>query len=265
VAPPGFLRRWLEHPLTRGRDLDHPGTTALRREIVRGKPFLRRLYLEWYGSIREVLPGGPGAVLELGSGAGMFPDVVPEAITSEVFACPGVRLVADGRALPFAAGALRAVVLVDVLHHVPDCRMFFAEAARCVRPGGVVAAIEPWVTAWSRVVYGRLHHEPFDPERAQWAFPTSGPLSGANGALPWIVLARDRARFEAEFPQWRIREIRPIMPVAYLLSGGVSLRALAPGWAYPLVRGAERIAGPWNDHLAMFARLVLERSGESVG
>ena len=253
------LRRWLEHPLTRGLDLDDPTTTARRREVVRSKPFLRRLYLEWYASIRAALPAGRGAVLELGSGGGMLLDVLPEAITSEVFPCPGVHLVADGRLLPIAAEALRAIVLVDVLHHVPDCRSFFAEAARCVRSGGVVVAIEPWVTAWSRFVYRRFHHEPFDPERPDWSFPASGPLSGANGALPWIVLQRDRARFEAEFPQWRIREIRPMMPVSYLLSGGVSLRAIAPGWLYPLVRTGELLVERWINQVGMFARLVLER------
>src|SRR5262249_31802772 len=38
------------------------------------------------------------------------------------------------------------------------------QATRCVRSGGVVAMIEPWVTPWSRFVYTRLHHEPFQPE-----------------------------------------------------------------------------------------------------
>ena len=254
-----MIGRWLEHPLMRGRDLDDPGTTALRRDVIRSKPFLRRLYAEWYGTIAAALPAGRGAVVELGSGAGSFAEVVPEAVTSEVFACPGVRLVADGRALPFAAGSLRALVMVDVLHHVPDCRRLFREAARCVRPGGVLAAVEPWVTPWSRWVYRRFHHEPFDPERASWTFPSSGPLSGANGALPWIVLSRDRRIFEAEFPCWRVREIRPLMPVSYLLSGGVSLRALAPGWAYPVVRAAERLSRRWSDGAAMFAHIVLER------
>jgi SAM-dependent methyltransferase len=259
------LRRWLEHPLTRGRDLDDPATTAIRREVIRTKPFLRRLYLDWYAAVRAFLPQGPGAVLELGSGAGMLREVVPEAITSEVFQCGGVHLVADGRALPIAPGALRAVVMVDVLHHVPDCRRLFAEAARCVRPGGVLVAIEPWVTPWSRLVYGHLHHEPFDPDRAEWTFPSAGPLSGANGALPWIVLARDRERFVTEFPQWSIRVVRPMMPVAYLFSGGVSLRSFAPGWSYSAVRGLERLAEPWLKHLAMFALLVLDRSGRATG
>jgi SAM-dependent methyltransferase len=256
----GALRRWLEHPLTRGRDLDDPATTALQREIIRSKPFLRRLYLEWYARVRDALPAGPGGVLELGSGGGLLPEVVPEAITSEVFPTPGAMLVADARVLPIASGALRAIVMVDVLHHLPDCGAFLAEAARCVRPGGAIVAVEPWVTAWSRLVYGRLHHEPFDPEREGWTLPSTGPLSTANGALPWIVLSRDRSRFEASFPQWRIRGIRPMMPVSYLLAGGVSMRALAPGFAYPLVRRAEALAAPWMDRLAMFALIQLERT-----
>ena len=36
--------RLLALPATRGLDLDAPETTALRREIVRGKPFLRAVY-----------------------------------------------------------------------------------------------------------------------------------------------------------------------------------------------------------------------------
>ena len=39
--------------------------------------------------------------------------------------------------------------------------------------------IEPWVSAWARFVWGRLHHEPFAPEASSWRIPSSGPLSGA--------------------------------------------------------------------------------------
>lgn len=254
------ILRWLEHPLTRGVALDDPRTTALRREIIRSKPFLRRLYGEWYGAVRDGVPAGPGAILELGSGGGTLRDVLPEGITSEVRAYPGVDLVADGLRLPIADGSLRALVLVDVLHHLPDVRLFFTEAARCVRPGGAILAIEPWVSWWSRWVYGHFHHEPFDPTRSEWAFPSTGPLSGANGALPWIVFERDRARFEADFPEWSIRRIRPMMPISYLLSGGVSMRSLAPGWLFPAVRLGEEILEPWISSLAMFAAVTLERS-----
>ena len=253
------LRRWLEHPLTRGLDLDDPRTTRLRRRVLAEKPFLRRIYQEWYGEIARSLPPGPEPVLELGAGAGFLGDFVPGLIRSEVFQTPGIDAVLDGLALPFAGGSLRGIAMTNVLHHLPRPLDFFAEAARCVRPGGGVTMIEPWVTPWSRLVYTRLHHEPFDPASPGWELAGGGPLSGANGALPWILFARDRERFQREAPAWEIRSIAPLMPFRYLVSGGVSLRSLMPAASFPLWRGLERALSPWGDRLAMFAHVVLER------
>ena len=121
--------------------------------------------------------------------------------------------------------------------------------------------IEPWVTGWSRLVYGHLHHEPFRPQAEEWGFPSSGPLSGANSALPWILFERDRDRFEQEFPQWEVREIQLIMPFRYLVSGGVSLRSLMPGWSFGLWRALEKVLLPWMDQWAMFALVTLVMIG----
>ena len=253
------LRRWLEHPLTRGLDIDDPGTTHLRRRILAGKPFLRRIYEEWYRAIAASLPHGSAPVLELGAGAGFLADFVPGLVRSEVFYTPGLELVLDGLALPFAAGSLRGIAMTNVLHHLPRPLRFFAEAARCVRPGGVVTMIEPWVTPWSRWVYTRLHHEPFLPESREWEIAAGGPLSGANGALPWILFQRDRERFEREAPEWRVRSVEPMMPFRYLVSGGVTLRGLMPAATYPLWRGLEKVLSPAIGRLAMFAHVVLER------
>jgi SAM-dependent methyltransferase len=258
--PASLLKNLLAHPLTRGLDIDDPRTTELRRRIVREKPFLRRIYDEWYRLIAAALPPGHGRVLELGSGAGFLGDYVPGLLTSEIFPCPGVSLVLDGQRMPFADASLRGVVMTDVLHHLPRARAFFAEAARCVRPGGAVVMIEPWVSRWSRLIYTKLHHEPFRPDADAWEFPATGPLSGANGALPWIIFRRDRATFEHEFPQWRVERVEPFMPLRYLLSGGVSLRSLMPGVAFGPWRAIERAAGPWRDGLAMFALICLTRS-----
>ncbi len=254
----GFLTRWLQHPLTAGLDVDDPETTSRRRAIIRGKRFLSRLYSEWYDLIRARLPSGAGDVVELGSGAGFLKERIPGAVTTDVFPVEGVDLVLppDGR-LPFPDGAVKAVVMTDVLHHIPAPRALFREAARAVRPGGAMVMIEPWVSPWSRFVYGRLHSEPFRPEAETWEFPSTGPLSGANGALPWILFHRDRARLEKEFPEWRIAAVEPLMPVAYLLSGGVSMRALCPGWMYGPCRAVERALGPGA---AMFALIVLDRT-----
>lgn len=254
-----MLNALLQHPLTRGLDLDDPRTTALRRAIIAEKPFLRRTYEEWYSRIAAELPPAPGAVLELGSGTGFLARAVPDLIASDVFACPDLDAVLDGHRLPLADGSLRAIVMTNVFHHLAQPRRFLAEAARCVRPGGALVLIEPWVTPWSRLVYTHLHHEPFRPDAPEWEFPSIGPLSGANGALPWIVFARDRERLAAEFPRWRLRSVTPLMPLRYLLSGGVSLRALMPGWSFGLWRGVEGLLEPWMGQLAMFARIVLVR------
>jgi SAM-dependent methyltransferase len=258
-----MLRRWLAHPLTDGLDLDHPQTTELRRQIICQKSFLRNIYREWYAAIVSALPPGNAPVLEIGSGAGFLSELIPNLITSDVFVCSGARIALSGLALPITDGALRAIVMTDVLHHLPHPRRFFAEAARCVFPGGVMVMIEPWVTPWSRLIYTRLHHEPFRPEAAEWEFPSSGPLSGANSALPWIVFERDRQQFEDEFSEWNIQAITPMMPFRYLVSGGISLRSLSPDWSFGLWRGLEVALQPWMDRLAMFARIVLRRTDAS--
>jgi len=92
--------------------------------------------------------------------------------------------------------------------------------------------IEPWVTSWSRLVYRHLHHEPFRPQATEWECPANGPLSGANGALPWMIFERDRDQFEREYLVWQVRLIKPLMPFRYLVSGGVSMRSLMPSWSF---------------------------------
>jgi SAM-dependent methyltransferase len=254
-----WLRNRLAHPLARGRDLDDPSTTALRRRIIAEKPPLADIYREWYAWLNRQLPSGHGRVLELGSGAGSMRDAVPGVITSDIFAVPGIDLMLDAQRLPFADGSLRGIVMTNVLHHVPDLRLFFREARRCVRPGGVVAMIEPWRTPWSSFVYRRLHHEPFAADARDWTVGGDGPLSDANGALPWIVFSRDRQQFEREFPEWRISRVEPLMPLRYLLSGGVSLRSLVPAWTFGAWKRVDRFLERWPARFAMFAGIALEK------
>ena len=230
-------------------NIDDPATTASRRQLIRKKRSLRSIYEEWYSLIRESLP--PGKVLEVGSGPGFLENV----ITSDVFPLPGLDLALDARQLPFRSHALGAIVMVDVLHHISRPREFLAESVRVLQSGGRIVMVEPWVSRWSRFIYGNFHHEPFRPGAESWEFPSGGPLSAANGALPWMIFERDRDVFAAEFPELQVIAIRPMMPFRYLLSGGLSKPALAPSWIFPLVRRIERVM----PSLAMFAFIVIER------
>jgi hypothetical protein len=84
-------------------------------------------------------------------------------------------------------------------------------------------------------------------------------MSGANGALPWIVFERDRDRFEKEFPGLRLRSIRYHTPLRYLLSGGVSRRNLAPGWSFGLTTALEKLGKPVAAWFSMFQTIELVR------
>lgn len=209
--------------------------------------------------LAKELPAGEEQVLELGSGAGYCERFIPNLITSEIFHCSRVKVVADGQQMPFADSSLRAIIMTDVLHHMPCLERFFAEASRCLRKDGKILMIEPWVTPWSRFVYTHLHHEPFCPEAETWSFSSTGPLSGSNSALPWIVFVRDRSRFESLFPELSIERIRPFLPFRYLISGGVGLRSLMPGFTHAAWAGLERMLDAQMSRLAMFAFISLRR------
>lgn len=210
------------------------------------------------------LPEMDGPVLELGSGAGFFKDYYAgEVISSEVFYCPSVQVVLNGQRLPFRDHCLRAIVMTNVLHHLPRVRVFFHEACRCLLPGGAIVMVEPWVSQWSSWIYAHLHTEPFLPEAHAWEFPETRPLSGANDALPWIVFERDRRQFECEFDQLSIRSIQLLMPFCYLVSGGVSMRALMPGWSFKAWQSFETLFNTRMSKWAMFACITL-RQGDNI-
>jgi len=252
-----LLKGFLEHPLTRGMDVYDEKTTALRLQIVRSKPFLRKIYSEWYKNIASYYTGR-SKVLEIGSGAGFLREFLPQLITSDLFIIPGVDYKVDARDIKLEIASLEGIILTNVLHHIPDCNLFFQEAVRVVKKGGSVIMIEPWNTTWSRLIYQKLHHEPFITDWSEWRFPSTGKQSAANGALPWIVFERDKHLFEELYPNLIIHSIRPFMPFAYLLSGGMSMRNLAPGWLYPVVRFIEKHIN--EEKYGMFALIVLKRA-----
>lgn len=228
-------------------DLDAPEVTLLHRRIIQKKKFLRNLYLDFYRTLASHIPGiEQKTCVELGSGGGFIKEIYPRVRTSDVLRLPGVDACFSALAMPFRNGSIDAFLMIDVFHHVPDAFVFLSEMERCLKPGGDIVMIEPANTPWGRFFYQNFHHEPFDPSGA-WTFPSDGPLSSANGALPWIVFQRDRAEFERKFPSLELKVFRAHTPIAYLLSGGVSMRQLIPSAGYHPVRALESVlsfAGP---------------------
>ncbi|HXW05576.1 MAG TPA: class I SAM-dependent methyltransferase [Vicinamibacterales bacterium] len=255
-----WLRGVLGHPMARGIDLDSAEATAVHARIIREKSFLRRVYLHYYEqyerAIGRAAPGG--LVIEVGSGAGFYHEVRPSVVSVDLRAGAYVDVLGSALALPFRAGSASAILLLNVLHHLPDPAAFFRECERVLKPGGRVCLVEPYVGPLSRRLILPFHHEPWD-EAAGWTLPAAGPLTGANMALPWIVFCRDRARYDADFPNLPVDSIRLHTIVLYLVSGGVSMRALLPASLFRLVVWLERLAAPAGPLLASMMTIELVR------
>jgi len=255
------LKSWLLLPeVLEIKDLDEPENIHLLRQIIKRKPFLFKTYKIFYRDLIDKIKDAPsdGSLVELGSGASFLKQEVPYLITSDVLPYAGVDRVFSALDMPMGTNSVSAFVMVDVLHHIKDSRIFFREVDRCLKIGGKMVMIEPANTGWSRFIYKNFHHEPFN-TRGTWGFEEGGPLSGANMAIPWIIFCRDRQQFEQEFAQFRIRSISCHTPLRYLLSGGLSVRQLVPSWFYQFIQVVEWLLSPINRYVGLFMTIEIEK------
>ena len=123
------------------------------------------------------------------------------------------------------------MVCLDLVHHLARPRDFFAEAARVLRPGGRLAAIEPWVSPMSYPIYRWLHEEgcdlgidPWDPFAARAG---AKEAFEGNGALTWRVVRSGDARQWAGMGLGPPR-VRALNAFGYLLTLGFRKGSLLP-------------------------------------
>lgn len=217
------------------------------------------MYKEWYADFAARISGvPPGKLLEIGSGGGFLKEMIPQVITSDVMPLDHCEMIFSAERMPFGDEELSAVVMLNVFHHIPKPWMFLQEAERTLKTGGKVVMTEPANSFMGRFVYRNFHHEPFEPAGG-WEIASSGPLSGSNQALPFIYFERDRAEFERRFPSLRINTIRYHTPFRYVLSGGVSRKALVPNASFGFLTGAESLLAPLSRVLGLFMTVELEK------
>ena len=255
------ILRFLQLPyMSRMKDLDDPQITILRRGIIQENVFLKNLYTDFYSTFKRSLKHIPKRrkLVELGGGGGFIKKIIPDVITSDVIKLPDVDLHFSATDMPFKNESIDRFFMLNVIHHIHDTRLFFKEIDRCLKRGGMLIAIEPANTLWSRFIYQNFHYEEFNPQ-GDWTLKSQKALSDANGALPWIIFVRDRKKFQKLFPRLTIRNIIPHTPIQYLVSGGVSYRQLLPSWTYPFVKGIEDLATPLSRYIGMFYTIEIEK------
>lgn len=259
-----MIRRLLAEPRLLDADPDAPGFVDLHRRILASKPLTRSVFLETYRACRaadERHLRGDGARVEIGAGASFLGTVYRDVMMTDIKPVAGIERVVDAMAMPFAAGSVRAIYGMHCFHHLPDPARFLAELVRVLAPGGGCILVEPYHGPLAAFLYRRLFTtEGFDPHQQEWQTPTSGPMSGANQALSYIVFVRDRDRLRSDYPQLELVLMRPLTSwVRYLASGGLNFRTLAPGWSDRVLRGVELALAPAARWLALHQLLVLRR------
>src|SRR6187402_25446 len=125
-------------------ELDDPKATLAHRDIILQKPFLKKLYNDWYDVfIKKAKEIKTGKYLEIGSGGGFLKEVFPEVITSDILNLPGVDQVFSAEELPFKENELASIMMLNVFHHIPKPYLFLKEAERTLVKGGKIIMIEP--------------------------------------------------------------------------------------------------------------------------
>jgi SAM-dependent methyltransferase len=108
-------------------------------------------------ALLEAHGGNGGILLDLGSGLETFPLStcwLGRRVAIDLLHGNGVDVVADGQALPLGEQTVDAVLLMEVLEHVPNPQGLLQECARVLRSGGHLCVTVPQ--------YHILHNHPAD-------------------------------------------------------------------------------------------------------
>lgn len=229
------------------------------KNLIKKKGLLHKIYLDFYQSLKpKGVPKGP--IVEIGSGGGFLKEIIPEAITSDVIAGPGIDKVFFAEKMPFKKNSVSAFLMIDVLHHIKDSRKAFTQMQRCLNKHGKIIMIEPFNSLWGYFIYKYLHYEHFDPS-AGWEVKGKGRMSDSNTALPWIIFVRDRKVFKEKFPNLQIVRVQGHSPFRYLLSGGLTKPQFAPTFTYPLIKFIEdKLLSPFGNLIGMFVTIELQKN-----
>lgn len=226
-------------------------------DVLRSDPYIHELYRYIFERLRTYLPT-EGRTLEIGSGTGISRQYLGGSVLTDIVHHDSLDVNCTAENLPFADGCFDAIVLKDALHHIPEVRKFLNESSRVLRPGGSVIIFEPYWGLLARYVYRFLHQEPYDAKAKSWEFESSDPWD-SNQAISFILLRRDRAKFETEFPQFRIEEQEVLIGPSFLLSGGVSRRTPISGRLLKTLLAWEKRRSQWFNHFLFFHIFTLTK------
>lgn len=254
----------LRDPSVKDMDVNAGDRISVHSQIFQRRRMLREVFTEFHHQFHRLdrrYFSGDGLRIELGAGVAPIRETYPDVLATDVVAGPGLDRILDAQNMDLEAGSVRAFFGQNCFHHFPHPENFFAELGRVLSNGGGAVLLEPYHGPVASVFYPGLHRtEGFDKKFPSWNTPVSGPMSGANQALSYIVFDRDRKEFEKQFPNLKIvhQEVCSNY-LKYLLSGGLNFRQLSPNWTTPAVDAVQGILSPLNKWIGLHHVIVLRK------
>ena len=244
-------------------------TSRHNEEIARNlehwnrKPSLQKSYRAFHQLIAHHLAeSAEGLIVELGSGIGNIKETIPDCLRTDLFPNPWVDQVENAYQLSFSDDSVSNLIMFDVFHHLRYPGTALAEASRVCAPGGRLIIFEPCVSLLGRLVYGPLHNEPLAlNEEITWQAPDGWSAVdvdyyAAQGNAGRVFLGDEHQEL---LKPWEIVHSQRLSAVSYVATGGYSMPRLYPDFAYPLMRGMDRILDYLPRLFATRLLVVLEK------
>lgn len=234
------------------------------RAVWEKKPVLRRIYESYHQRI--IAACNSGLSLEIGAGSGHFKDYKNQNIISiDLLSVAWLDTVADAQKLPFKANSFDNIILLDVLHHIEQPKLFFDEAQRILKTHGRIIMIEPGITPVSWFFYHYFHQEPVlmsaDP-LAEIIPNKNRDAYDSNQAIPTLLFSpKKRLRnFSEAFPKLKIRNNHWLDLFVYPMTGGFKRWQLLPAkFVKPLLKLESWLLPLLGPSMAFRLFLVLEK------
>ncbi|MBN1585112.1 class I SAM-dependent methyltransferase [Candidatus Uhrbacteria bacterium] len=209
------------------------------------------------------MSAGKQITVELGSGTGNLKEFKPDIVSSDVDPCDWLDMNFDAHEMPFHAGSVSNIVMIDVLHHLADPIRFFHECERVLEKGGRIILLEPYPSIVSWFVYKFLHPEPYL-AKIDYFGRTAVELKtdpwDANVAAPFIIFYEKEQQWHDEFEKsFRIITKREMSFILYPLSGGFEYPSLVPEFAISFFVWMEKMLRPLRKIMAFRCYIVIER------
>jgi SAM-dependent methyltransferase len=261
-----YLRKFLYDPDTFDVDVNSKALFSAHKNILLRKKLLRSAFITFYeemANLSDRFFKPNGMEIELGSGVGFFKTLRKNLKTSDIRKGSDNDFEIDAQKMNLRKNSVRCFYAINVFHHLPDPVLFLNEICRVLKVGGGVILIEPHNGFASSLLHKHLHKdEEFKPDAKSWENKfISGPLSGANQALAYIVFERDLDLFNQLFGKKLEIVYQGYIPnsLRYFFSGGLNFRQLAPSCFEKFFILVEFLLKPLSKHLAFHQVIVLRK------